>query len=252
MATILLTGAAGYIGRILRERLTGHDVRCTDLYPIEGVEPLDVTDQDAVETACQGVDAVVHLGGVSAEAPFEAVLDANVRGTHHVLEGARRAEVSRVVLASSNHTVGFHSRGAGDLPDSVPPAPDTYYGWSKAAMKSLGALYHHRFGLHVVCLRIGTCADRPADPRALWSWLSPDDCARLVEASLTADGFHLVWGVSANTRRWWSAEGGHRIGYVPRDDAERYAAEVGEPEMPADTRVGGRFCVVPLGEAEVP
>ncbi|HEV2087014.1 MAG TPA: NAD(P)-dependent oxidoreductase, partial [Cryptosporangiaceae bacterium] len=142
----------------------------------------------------------------------------------------------------------FHRHGTDDLADDLPPAPDTYYGFSKAAMESLGALYHHRFGLHVVCLRIGTCADRPDYARALWSWLSPDDCARLVEASLTAEGYHLVWGVSANSRRWWSPQGGDRIGYTPQDDAERYAAEFDEPELSPDTTVGGQFCTAPLGE----
>ncbi len=149
------------------------------------------------------------------------------------------------MLASSNHVVGFAQYGLGDLPDDMPPAPDTFYGFSKAATESLGALYNHRFGLHVVCLRIGTCADVPTYPRALWSWLSPDDCARLVDASLAAEGYHLVWGVSANTRRWWSTEGGYRIGYTPGDDAERYAATLGEPEISPNTTVGGHFCTAP-------
>jgi len=97
-----------------------------------------------------------------------------------------------------------------------------------------------------VCLRIGTCAQRPADVRALSTWLSPDDAGRLVEAALTtpSPGFRVVWGVSANTRRWWSYAGGEAIGYHPVDDAEQYAAELlvgGEPapDDPTLTRVGG-------------
>ncbi len=70
MARILLTGAAGYIGRVLRKRLTTHELRATDLHTVEGVNALDVTDPEAVEAACQGVDAMVHLGGISSEGPF--------------------------------------------------------------------------------------------------------------------------------------------------------------------------------------
>jgi nucleoside-diphosphate-sugar epimerase len=261
MAKVLLTGAAGYIGTVLRRRLTRYHLIPTDADPGGGrddrddrdhIEALDVTDGKAVEAMCRGVDAVVHLGGIAGEGPFEAVLDVNVRGTERVLEAAHRTGVRRVVLASSNHAVGLYRRrdaGPDGLADDLPPRPDSYYGWSKAAMESLGRLYHDRCGLDVICLRIGSCTDRPADPRDLAVWLSPDDAARLVDAALSATGWRLVWGVSANTRRWWSAAGGRAIGYEPRDDAERWAAEVGEPDLdqPVHDLVGGGMSAGPLG-----
>jgi uronate dehydrogenase len=244
MAVILMTGASGRIGTLLRKRLAHHELRLTDLRPDDGVEALDVTDGAAVRRAARGADAILHLGGVADEQSFEDVLAANVRGTEGVLSGAHHAGVPRVIIASSNHAAGLWSRdeaGPGGLADDVSPRPDSYYGWSKAAIESLARLHHERDGLHVVCLRIGRCADRPSTPRELAVWLSPDDMARLVEASLTATGWHVVWGVSANTRRWWSAAGGRAIGYRPLDDAEDWAAEVGEPDpaSAADRLVGG-------------
>jgi uronate dehydrogenase len=252
MAVILLTGASGSIGHMLRQRLAHHELRLTDVQAGDGVEALDVTDTAAVERACRGADAVVHLGGIAGEGPFEDVLAVNVRGTERVLWAAQAAGVPRVVLASSNHAAGLYERGdAGPagLADDVPPRPDSYYGWSKAAMESLGRLYHDRYGIHVICLRIGSCTEQPGDPRALSVWLSPDDMARLVEAALTATGWRLVWGVSANTRRWWSAEGGRAIGYRPRDDAEDWAAKLGEPDpaAPEHRLVGGTMPGKPLG-----
>ncbi|HEY0001040.1 MAG TPA: NAD(P)-dependent oxidoreductase [Actinoplanes sp.] len=252
MALILLTGAAGSIGRMLQPRLGHHELRLTDVRASDGVEELDVTDADAVEKACRGVAAVVHLGGIAGEGPFEEVLATNVRGTERVLQAAHRTGVPRVVLASSNHAAGLHERadaGPEGLPDDVPARPDSYYGWSKAAMEQLGRLHHDRHGLHVTCLRIGSCAERPTDPRDLSAWLSPDDAARLVDAALGATGWRLVWGVSANTRRWWSTAGGRAIGYRPRDDAEAWAAEVGEPDLaaPEHRRVGGSMPDKPLG-----
>ncbi|WP_306215508.1 NAD-dependent epimerase/dehydratase family protein [Actinoplanes sp. RD1] len=251
MAKILITGAGGAIGTMLRARLTGHELRLTDVRAGAGVRALDVTDGAAVERACRGVDAVVHLGGIAGEGPFEDVLAVNVRGTERVLDAARRLGVPRVVLASSNHAAGLEER-RDDLPDDVPARPDSYYGWSKAAMESLGRLYHDRYGLHVICLRIGACKETPADARDLSVWLSPDDAARLVEAALTATGWRLVWGVSANTRRWWSAAGGRAIGYEPRDDAEKWAARLGEPDLtlPEHRLVGGTMATSPLGGAE--
>ena len=254
MAVILLTGASGSIGGMLRQRLPGHRLRLTDVRAEDGVEALDVTDAAAVERAARGVDAVLHLGGIADEGPFEEVLAVNVRGTERVLQAAHRNGVPRVVLASSNHAAGLYERadaGPDGLPDDVPPRPDSYYGWSKAAMESLGRLYHDRYGINVICLRIGSCKEEPTDPRDLSVWQSPDDAARLMEAALTATGWRLVWGVSANTRRWWSASGGHAIGYVPRDDAEAWAATVGEPDpaKPEHRLVGGPMAAGPLGAA---
>ncbi|GIE97492.1 NAD-dependent epimerase/dehydratase family protein [Paractinoplanes rishiriensis] len=249
MAVILLTGAAGTIGRMLRARLGHHELRLTDVHAANGIEALDVTDADAVTAACRGVDAVVHLGGIAGEGPFEDVLAVNVRGTERVLAAAAATGVPRVVLASSNHAAGLYDQseaGPGGLPDDVPARPDSYYGWSKAAMESLGRLYHDRLGLHVVCLRIGSCTPHPSDARDLAVWLSPDDAARLVEAALTATGWRLVWGVSANTRRWWSPAGGDAIGYHPSDDAETWASSVPAAD-PTDSLVGGPMTRKPLG-----
>ena len=252
---VLMTGAAGRIGQALRSRLArpGRTLRLLDVAPLgsapdEEVVTASVTDPEAVSAACAGVDAIVHLAGISGEASFERIQAVNVEGTRAVFEGAREHGVRRVVLASSNHAVGFQQRASEPLPGDVPFAPDTWYGWSKTAIESMGALYHHRFGMDVVALRIGTCAPKPGNVRALATWLSFDDCGRLVEAALSAPspGFRQVWGVSANTRRWWSLAEAEALGYHPIDNAEAYAAEV------ADTGdydvVGGPFTVTPLGD----
>ncbi|HEV7896262.1 MAG TPA: NAD(P)-dependent oxidoreductase [Planosporangium sp.] len=269
MSRLLITGAAGNMGRLLRPllRVPGRVLRLADVAAIDDVVDgeeavvLDVTDAAAVGKACQDVDAVLHLGGLSTEASFDDILSVNVVGTHNVLRAAGDAGVSRVILASSNHAVGFYRRsvdlvaGGDGLPDELPARPDTFYGWSKAAVESLGALYHHRFGLDVVAVRIGTCFAEPTGSRGLSTWLAPADAVRLIEACLSAPevGFRVVWGVSDNTRRWWSLEGAKALGYTSQDDAERFAeariAEFGEPD-PADPLhdlVGGQFCVAPLG-----
>ncbi|MEW9532247.1 NAD-dependent epimerase/dehydratase family protein [Microbispora sp. NPDC049125] len=251
---ILITGAAGGVGTLLRPRLAreGRVLRLLDVTPVEpgpGEEAVtaDITDQDAMVKAMDGVDAVLHLGGHSTEHPWDDILQVNINGTYVVLEAARRAGVRHVVLASSNHAVGFHPR-TGEAPDYLFPRPDTFYGVSKVTNEALGSLYHDRYGLAVTCLRIGSCFERPRDTRMLSSWLSPDDCARLVEASIAAEGYHVVWGVSANTRRWWSLEEGRAIGFEPQDDSEVFAAELiaqyGEPDpgTPPHSLLGGSFC----------
>lgn len=255
---ILITGAAGNMGRLLRPRLTRPDrvLRLLDRAPIpntgDGEETVtaSVTDLGAMRSAMRGVDGVLHLGGLSLEDTWESILDVNINGTRTVLEAARLEGVGQVVLASSNHAVGFRSRDEGVLPGDLLPRPDTFYGVSKAALESLGSLYHDRFGTNVVCVRIGSCFERPRNARMLATWLSPGDATRLFDAALTARGFHILWGISNNTRRWWSLAEGEAIDYHPQDDSEAFATDFATPDLkdPEHHLVGGTFCGVPLGE----
>src|SRR5215472_10681362 len=205
MPTILVTGAAGRIGTMLRSRLArpGRTLRLLDVVPVDTVPgraeeavTATVTDMAAMTDACRGVDAVIHLGGIPGEAPWDRILDVNINGTYVVFEAARRAGVPRVVFASSNHAVGFVPRERFPVPDYAFPAPDTYYGVAKAAGEALAALYSRRYGLDAIAVRILSCFPRPADPRMLSTWLSPDDAGRLFEACLTAPspGFRVIYG----------------------------------------------------------
>jgi len=267
---ILITGAAGKVATSLRPRLAaeGRTLRLLDIVeppPIEGTGPEEVTiasldDPGAVAEACAGVDAIVHLGGQSKEADAAEVLRINGFGTYCLLEAGRQAGVTRFVLASSSHAAGFHERDDEAYPDGLPaglpPRPDTLYGWSKAAVEGIGSLYADRFGLDVICLRIGLWFPTPPQLRGLATWLSPDDGARMIEACLSAErpGFRIIWGVSRNTRGWWSLAEGEALGYFPKDNAEEYAAqrvaEFGEPDFlgdPSLNRVGSWWIDHPLG-----
>src|SRR5437868_14413222 len=102
---LLLTGAAGALGRVLRESLKPdcRVMRLSDKVEMaaarenEEAVVCDLADKKAVDQLVRGCDAVVHLGGVSIEKPFEEVLDANIRGIFHLYEGARRHACKRVV-----------------------------------------------------------------------------------------------------------------------------------------------------------
>jgi uronate dehydrogenase len=251
MPTILITGAAGQIGAMLRSRLArpGRVLRLLDVVPL-AAQPGRA--EEAMTAACAGADAVIHLGGIPSEAPWGSILDVNINGTYTVFEAARRAGVPRVVFASSNHAVGFYPRAEFPVPDYAYPAPDTYYGVSKAAGEALAALYARRYGMDAICVRILSCFERPRNPRMLATWLSPDDAGRLFEACLTAPspGFRVIYGVSANTRGGWvSLEEARALGYEPADDAEMYADEAAPggaepdpaPTDPVFRYLGGEF-----------
>ena len=249
--TVLLTGAAGMIGTEMAERLPalGWRLRCFDRVRVERPDFDDfvrgeLTAAADLDRAVAGTEAIVHLAGQPTEAPWPAVRDNNIEGTFQLFEAARRHGVMRVVYASSNHAVGFTPLADDPLPGDLPPRPDTLYGVSKVFGEALGRYYADRYGMRIACLRIGTFAQRPPDRRALSTWLSPGDCARLVDACLRAPelSYALLWGISANTRRRWSIEDAVALGYLPQDDAESYAHELPwVTRSDSDAYVGGGF-----------
>jgi uronate dehydrogenase len=255
---ILITGSEGSIGSMLRTSLRrpGRRLRLLDLRAPSPLEPGEnaelfggsFLDSETIAMACAGARAIVHLGGLShAGYSWPEYLEVNIHGTQVLLEAARHAGVERVVYASSNHAVGFAPLHEGDVvPDHEYPRPDSYYGVSKVASESLLSLYHDRYGLDAICLRIGSYRERPFDRRSLWSWLSPNDCTRLVEAALTTPnpGFRVVWGVSANSRAAVSLAEGRAIGYEPLDNAEDYANEITDQTDWDD--VGGPYTAADL------
>jgi nucleoside-diphosphate-sugar epimerase len=253
---LVITGASGRLGTYLRSSLgeVATTARLLDIVrPPEPAadEPVEVfqgsvTDPEVLDTVCRDADAVVHLGGYAGDAPWRELSEVNIGGTREVLEAARRHDLKRVVVASSNHAVGFRVRGTEPLADDVAPMPDSLYGASKAAIEALCQFYSVNFSMDIVCLRIGSCFDSPENGRMLSTWLSPADFVRLTGAFLTGPsaGFRLVWGVSANTSRWWSSAGGDAIGFYPQDNAERFAEMY--PTSPPDPEyVGG---IKPLKE----
>ncbi|WP_404390087.1 NAD-dependent epimerase/dehydratase family protein [Humibacillus xanthopallidus] len=234
MALIALTGAAGRIGTAIRPLLleAGHSLVLCDAVEVSGVMPgervvrADLRDIEAHVAAFAGADLVVHLGGLADERPWPDLLAVNIDGTRAVCEATRLAGVGRLLLASSVHAAGYLPADSTAARNGMPlPAPDTYYGVSKAAVEALGGLYAGRFAMTVVSARIMAFTGCPDGPYCLQWWLSAPDMTRLVLATLTTEavGHHVVWGVSRNTRCRVDLRPGLVIGYDPQDDAEVHA-----------------------------
>jgi uronate dehydrogenase len=231
MARVLLTGASGRIAQALRPALIeGGQVRLYTRSPItETIDGEEVfhgrlEDLDSVVTACDDVSTVVHLGGISDEADFDRIVDANVVGTYNVFEAARRCGVRRVVFASTHHVTGFYPTDA-VLDETASPRPDTLYAVSKVFGESVGRLYHDKWGMEVVCLRIGACRGEPENADQLRTWLSTPDCVRLIVTAVRNEvpaGFAIVYGVSDNSRSFWDASSARDLGFAPRDAADDF------------------------------
>jgi uronate dehydrogenase len=250
---LLITGAAGALGSVLREHFRGRFkvLRLSDRQPMgeagpgEEIVQCELADAPAVERLFEGVDACVHLGGQPTEAPWPVVLEANIIGAVNTWEAARKAGTGRILFASSNHAIGFHPRSR-KLDHRSPARPDTRYGLSKAFGEDLAIYYANKHGISAMCMRIGSARAEPHDERALSTWQSYPDFCRLVETGLAADYvYEVVYGVSANTRSWWDNSNAERLGYAPQDNAEDWADRLQGKvtEEPVNELFqGGPFC----------
>ena len=253
---LLLTGAAGGLGKILRERLKENcDVlRLSDIADLgaagdrEEIIIGDLADAGVVDAMVKGMDAIVHLGGYSVEGPFQPILQANIIGAYHLYEAARRHDVRRVIFASSNHVTGFYRQGE-TIDASHAPRPDGIYGLSKAFGEDLSRLYFDRYGIETACLRIGSSYPEPKDRRMLATWLSYGDLHRLVTACLTTPvlGHTIIFGMSDNAVTWWDNRLARHVGYSPQDSSDAFRdavyARTPAPDLgdPATQCQGGVF-----------
>ena len=222
---LLITGAAGRIGSLLSEGLKekyyirGFDRRAgsqTDEHMVG-----DLNDYETVKKAAQDMDIIIHLGGnPSGYAPWDDALSSNIVGTYNLFEAAVAQGVKRVIFASTVQvTFGY---GNDPFTSKQVPKPINHYGVSKVTGEMLGHMYAHRYGLEVLCIRIGRFGDNPNPNPAeqLGIYFSPRDCLHLFERALKTEeiGFEIVYGVSNNKHCPFDlAYTKQRLNYQPLD-----------------------------------
>lgn len=251
--SVLITGAAGAIGRTLRAAWQGrYAMRLLDIVPPApagaGEETIvaDCADQQAMIDAARGMDAIVHLAvdpGTRA-APERAW--ALMGATWTAFEAARVNRIGRFVFASSNHAGGMAPM-AEALAGGPTPRPDSLYGICKVAGEAMARHHVDKHAMRALCIRIGSFKPQPLSARDLKTWLSPGDMVRLAECGLqqTALDYAVVYGFSNNTRLPRRDPLWETIGYRPQDDAERFAGaikiEPGDPWVDGAPALGAWF-----------
>lgn len=164
LGRVLVTGAAGFLGRALVKRLIaeGEDVVISDLVQDTtasvGLQTCDLTRQEEVERLLRDrpVDTVIHAGAVSgpmvmADRPLD-IWQINVTGTAYLLQAALLNKVRRFVLCSSVDVYGSNPVGLVD--EDTVPAPESVYGASKLAAEALLAGYACEHGIDGVAVRL--------------------------------------------------------------------------------------------------
>lgn len=168
---ILITGAAGRIGRRLIQELLshGHDLHGCDQVEAPGLEipytVADIRSLEAMEAVSAGCEAVVHLAAIPGPGPANSrdhwpdIVQRNILGTYHVLEAAARQGVRRVVFASSLCAEGWlpgahvHRPRYFPLDEEHPLQTEEPYGMSKQIGEIYGWGFHQRAGLEFLSIR---------------------------------------------------------------------------------------------------
>ncbi|WP_428488053.1 NAD-dependent epimerase/dehydratase family protein [Rhodopila sp.] len=225
---IAITGGSGRLGRHVLRALSGHALRVLDLVaPFnQGVDfrRADLRELDVLIAAMQGIEVVVHLGGIDRSvATDDAVtMQVNSVGTWNVFEASRLAGVRRVIHCSSSAVTGIDHSNPTMPPDYLPideahvSRPTDAYGLSKLCGEQIAEAYARR-GLEVLVLRpcfiaFATLAgfmcgeSRPADRDEpmpyLRAYVGPEDCARGFAAAVNLvnyTGFDRFFLAAADT-----------------------------------------------------
>lgn len=260
---IVLTGAAGRCGSILRPALAA---MCDELISSDIVESIDglaanetyvqadLANYADIAAMMDGVEMVLHFGAIVDEGPFEELLGPNFVGSYNIWESAQKAGARRIIYASSIHAVGMHPRQS-YIGTDAEHRPDTFYGLAKCFTEDLGRMYWEKRGIESVHLRILSCAP-VKNARALGTWLSDGDLVRLVQRAMDTPttGYTVIYGVSDNDRSPVDNSKAAYLGYKPQDNAEQFAEAIlaaegpGDPSDSAQMVHGGPFGPVPLGQ----
>lgn len=211
MRTFLVTGGAGFIGshivkalvdrgdrvRVLDNFCTGYEQNLSEVIGEIDVINGDITDEQSVAVAVDGVDCVFHQAALasvplSVERPLE-VNAACVTGTLTVLDQARRAGVKRVVYAASSSAYGdepFTAKRETDL-----PAPLSPYAVAKLAGEHYCQAFYHTYGLETVGLRYFNVFGPRQDPDSPYSAVIPIFITKLLSGEQP-----VVYGDGGQTR----------------------------------------------------
>ena len=246
--TLLVTGANGGVAKLIRPLLAdiAHKVRLSDISDVtdlaghETFIKADLANYDQVKDMVTGVSAILHLGGISTEHGWDDILQANIIGVHNLYRAALNTDKPRIIFASSNHTVGAYPFSE-TLDANAMPRPDSYYGVSKVFGESVARMYFEKYGLESAIVRIGSCFEKPADPRMLYTWFSARDFVGLTETIVNVGELNcpIIYGRSDNSLNFWDNSLTADLGWQPKDTSDVFAAEVNTSENLAKAKESG-------------
>jgi nucleoside-diphosphate-sugar epimerase len=246
---VLVTGSAGTIGRAVLAALVdaGLPVIGFDVFPTPGLAAdrcvvATLGDTAALQQAATGARCILHLAATPDDARFPRgpspddgdnflteLVPNNIVGTYSVMEAARKARVSRVILASTGQVIAGHLFG-GRIPvdDQMLPQPRYLYACTKVFTEAIGYAYANQHEMEVLAVRLGWCMRPGQEEEFRQSEFGPDvylstgDAGRFFLSAVRAEKlpkYAVVYACSKPARRtlYDMTETTRLTGYVPQD-----------------------------------
>lgn len=205
MKKILITGGSGLVGKYVAQDLASH----YEVVVADKVKPnfdvkfhkVDVTQSESLKTIKNKFDAILHLAGIPhpLNDPAEKVFHVNTFGTFNIMQFAAENGIKKVVLASSESTLGFafakrtHAPLYFPIDEQHPLAPQDAYGLSKVCSEEILKGFSRAYGIHTVALRFPwiwvpeekehetyrkLISEYPNWYKNLWAWVNVHDVSQ--------------------------------------------------------------------------
>ncbi len=232
---ILITGANGYIGKILSEYLENKGYETTKLDLPKG----DVRVYDIIKNRSKNHYAIIHLAWNTIKDNYLSgdIDPDNYLMIKNVYDAAIENKIRKVIVASSIHADSPFDMKEGEYLDPYRlPIPDSPYGAGKCFMEILGRYYAYHKGLEVVSVRIGgvsentkenkerqktfPCYKKPKTINHDAVWISPEDLCNLfykiiIHNDKINNNFAIIYAVGNNKNRIHSIE--NPFGWKPKE-----------------------------------
>lgn len=250
---VLVTGLSGLIGSILRPKLVSfYDVSALNRSAVDQIPTTqaDIADEEAIRSAFNGIDTVVHLAAkAGGRHPWTDLHSANIVGTYNVLKVAQESGCRRFVFASSGATVagyesiepyksiinGQYANVSDDyvrLDHTHPVWPLGIYGSTKVWGEAICRNFADSSEMTVFCVRIGYVnrEDKPLKTRDWATWCSQRDVVNALMACVTLKEPPKFTTFFVNSNNKW----GYRdlmhafktVGFKPLDAAENFRESI--------------------------
>ena len=207
---ILITGAGGRVGSIICPELSElYDLRFFDTKKLKSTKNEEIfigniLDIKSLQSAMEDIDVVIHLAAISDEDDFvNKILPINIQGTYNVLESAKNSKVKKVILASTMQTIWNYPNNK-VITTNMPSRPFNIYACSKLFGENLGRYYSEKFGISVICLRIGYMLpyghEWLEDSEKKKSWISPKDLIQIINKCIDNENlkYEIFFAISEN------------------------------------------------------
>jgi uronate dehydrogenase len=207
---ILITGGLGRIGKeiislleknfevtILESPRKKHTQNKNVIY-------CDISNQEDLNKAFVNMDAIVHLAAISDEDDFiEKIMPTNIAGTYNIFECAKNSSIKKIIFASTFQTIWNYPNNK-TITTDMPPRPFNMYACSKIFGENVGRYYSEKYGMSVICLRIGYFLpyghEWLQDTEKRKCWCSPKDLDQIITKSILNEtiNYDVFFAISEN------------------------------------------------------